>query len=213
MNEKESDWFWNKITLLSFICSIMVVYLHSDNTEQYYLDTATRTGEFVLFVETDVLQFFAQGAVPLFFFISGFLFFRNFNFNKLYEKYKSRFKGLLIPYLAWNMIYTFIVVLFSCIPVIRDNIGYRWVMSPITVIGILKGIFLYQYNSVFWFMFQLIIFVVISPILYGGLKNKHIGIIFIILISVVSLKIKNIPVFNSRMLMLYALGGYLSNVI
>lgn len=58
-------------------------------------------------------DFFPAFAVPLFFFISGFLFFHNINIDyiginwqtfKIYkEKIKKRIKSLLIPYLAWNL--------------------------------------------------------------------------------------------------------------
>ncbi len=210
MDERGTEWFWNKIMLLSYICSVMVVYLHSDNTEQYSIDTSTATGAFVWFLETDILQLLAKGAVPLFFFISGFLFFRNFGYSSIVSKYKSRFRGLLIPYISWNMIYTLVVILCSCIPVIRNHIGDRWVMNPITPLAIFKGVFFYQYNLIFWFMFQLILFVIVSPLLYTMLRQKYLGAVLQLLLLLCASKIVEIPVINFGMLLIYSLGGYLS---
>jgi fucose 4-O-acetylase-like acetyltransferase len=50
-------------------------------------------------------QVFGRISVPLFFFMSGFLFFLNvdkFNGYSYAKKLKSRAKTLLIPYLFWN---------------------------------------------------------------------------------------------------------------
>jgi fucose 4-O-acetylase-like acetyltransferase len=48
--------------------------------------------------------FFIHANVPVFFFISGFLFFYSVDFNTdVYKrKIKSRVKTLLIPYIIWN---------------------------------------------------------------------------------------------------------------
>lgn len=81
--------FSNKITVLSFILSISIVYIHSVWNVKNSLLTIVRLCFFNL----------QNICVPMFFFISGYLFYRNFSMDKLNYKYKKRLKTLVVPYL------------------------------------------------------------------------------------------------------------------
>jgi len=86
-----------KISWVTFIGNILIL-LHHANLTNIYPDQAT--GYYALF-----MGFFSKIAIPAmswFFFISGYLFFRNFDMSKLIGKWKSRIFSLLIPYLIWN---------------------------------------------------------------------------------------------------------------
>lgn len=209
MDKREAGWFWNKIALLSFICSIMVVYIHSDNTGQYSINEATGIGFFTIFLETKVLTLLTKGAVPLFFFVSGYLFYRNYSWSKIKEKYRSRVWSLLTPYLSWNTLYTIIVVFFSIVPFFYNIVSEHWLMNPISISEILRGVFLYQYNPIFWFIFQLILYVAISPILFGILKNRYIGITFLLLLMLYGFWVFSVPIIKIDMFLLYSFGAYL----
>lgn len=43
-------------------------------------------------------------SMAFFFFVSGFLFFYNFDISKIKNKYKSRVRSLLVPFILWNLI-------------------------------------------------------------------------------------------------------------
>ena len=58
---------------------------------------------------------------------------------------------------------------------------------PLTLTSILKGIFFYNCNVPFWFIFDLIIFSLASPLVFLIVKNKYVGISATVILSVVSL--------------------------
>jgi hypothetical protein len=59
--------------------------------------------------------------------------------------------------------------------------------DPLTLTSILKGIFFYGYNLPFWFLFDLILFSLAAPLVFLIIKNKYVGIGFVICLSIVSL--------------------------
>jgi fucose 4-O-acetylase-like acetyltransferase len=66
-------------------------------------------------------------AVPLFFFISGFLFFlniENFNLQSYGNKLQTRGKTLLIPYLFWNLFAIAIYSLITAIPASKAFVNH-----------------------------------------------------------------------------------------
>lgn len=108
--------------------------------------------------------------VPTFFFISGMLFFRNGpNLTKhdYIEKLKRRYHTLIIPYLLWNVIGLLFLLLkkspvTSAFPQYDDFALTPW--------NILKGFFAqphvdHPYDFPLWFIRNLIIIVLVSPLL------------------------------------------------
>ena len=101
MNTYLSD----KLKVVSFISMMLVIFLHA-----YNLIVRLKTGPVVIdrgynfFIQEFISQGLARIAVPLFFTISGYLFFLNLNgtLNEFKEKYRTRTKTLLIPYLFWS---------------------------------------------------------------------------------------------------------------
>ena len=87
----------NKLKNMSLFMTFFVVILHSNNLEN----------SSVLNVNTLVQNVIGQGivriAVPMFFVISGYLFFYKFkpSTEAFISKYKKRFKSLFIPYFIW----------------------------------------------------------------------------------------------------------------
>lgn len=103
------------ISALRFPLCIGIVLLHTIIVGQTYPYGITiENGEYRLL---DVVVYLSQReigdiAVPLFFFISGFLFFYKTNFTLSTYKHKicKRLRSLLIPYLLWNtlwLVFTF----------------------------------------------------------------------------------------------------------
>ena len=98
------------ITLLRFPLTVMVVFIHynmgvrgfSLHGETYGLD-APEWFRCVTALFSDVLP---RTAVPLFYIISGFLFFRGglFDSDVWRRKLRTRANTLLVPYLLWNVI-------------------------------------------------------------------------------------------------------------
>ena len=99
MEEKE---FRNKITCFSFFFSILVIWAHSYNGELFL--GKTHQGKTVLEAERFLGDVVGQMAVPGFFLLSAYLFYRNFHWRKLLCKWKSRAWSVLVPYFLWNEI-------------------------------------------------------------------------------------------------------------
>ena len=92
MREK---WFREHIWWMSFILSLMVVWVHSENVDLFLGEIGRES--LVYRLEFFFAQTLGQIAVPGFFMISAYLFYRNFQFSKTVSKWKSRCKSLLLP--------------------------------------------------------------------------------------------------------------------
>lgn len=151
-----------KIRNLSFLLALMVVWLHS-----------APGGELpFMFKLTSLTNHFCTCAVPTFFFISGFLFFHNYQVGKASQKLFRRVRGLLIPYLLWNFIASI------CWFLIAEMVGTEYVEPCSRYYGFQNYLSLFLTSghlSVFWFVRNLIVYAVLSPILYFTIRNKFVG--------------------------------------
>ena len=96
------------ISYLRFPLIVGVVFIHSNILVVKIQGEMIRFDNwpFVTFIMNLFSTVFADVCVPLFFFISGFLFFYNSDFTKetYLAKLKKRIKTLLVPYLIWNFV-------------------------------------------------------------------------------------------------------------
>ncbi|MCI1683077.1 MAG: acyltransferase [Bacteroides sp.] len=111
-------------------------------------------------------------AVPLFFFISAYLFFyhTSFSFESYKKKLKKRAHTLLIPYLFWNLVIIvghWMVTLLSPVQLtsgayklIEDYTWWDYLRSFWAVNGSMP------INGVLWFIRDLMIMMVLSPVVY-----------------------------------------------
>lgn len=207
-NEKK---FRNKIVFTTFILSILVVIIHSENIGQYSVTNDVLSGRVCIWIENSLVTSITKCAVPCFIFISGLLFYRNYTLNKMISKYKSRIRSIVIPYLLVNGFYTLIAVIGHFIPYVTNNLGENWSMESVTFSNILKGIFLFEYNKIFWFMLFLIVCISISPVIYIFIRNKYVGALVCFVVILVALCTEN---FTGKLYYLnfiyFILGGYLS---
>lgn len=160
----------NKFTIITFVCSVLVIYIHTFNLESYNI-TATSAGliaKFTYYFQT----FIASGlraVVPLFFFISGILFFRTYEPEKLIQKYKSRVHTILIPYIIWCTLYYLYEYIMTKLPIISAYISNTKI--NLSIIEWLSRIIINEYYTL-WFLKNLIVFIAITPILWYLLKEK-----------------------------------------
>lgn len=195
---------FQKLNMVSWICTIFVVYIHADNTSKYEL--CGMLGKAVYVFEAIICDSLISVAVPVFYLISGFLFFRNYTLKRTREKYNSRFYSIFIPYILWNSIYTMIAFFFSVTP-LRNIMGEAWVMNPVSLHNICLGIIKYKYLSVFWYMYYLILLIIVSPVVWVLIKNKYMGAIS--LITYLVLLCFKMP-YTYTGFFTYLLGGYMS---
>ena len=115
--------FHDQISWLMFLFSIFVIWVHSYNVDLF--SGGARDGIWSLAdrIENFVSVGLGQIAVPGFFLLSSYLFFRNFSWGKLTGKWKSRIFSVLIPYVVWNIIYYLGYMAASRFLAIRSVVG------------------------------------------------------------------------------------------
>lgn len=141
------------IIRFSLICG--VVFIHS----QYNIISES-------FIQTFLGEMVGRIAVPLFFCISGFLFFYKYTNNiEVYKsKIKKRIKSLLIPYFLWNTIAFLIYTL-----IYRTMEWGQFFSSYLAVEG--KG-GTSPADGPLWFIRNLFFVSLFSPIIYSIITNK-----------------------------------------
>lgn len=173
----------HKITYMHFILSVLVILIHSINNETRF--------EKLFSIDYGIGQF----AVPLFFVISGFLFFKNVgNVEDVKNKLNRRVHTLFVPFMLWNTIYYFIHLL------INPGLG-------IDFQELFQAAFNYKYNPAFWFMYQLILLSILSLLFIRVLRNKNRIVIFYIIIATFIIKEWDIPYVNEDAIIYYFTGA------
>lgn len=146
-------------------------------------------------------------AVPMFYMISGLLFFRTFEMKNLLSKWKSRVKSILIPYIIWCTLYYIYYLILTNMPVIKDMMNQEQV--SFSVMEWLRWLTTKEYYTL-WFLKNLIVFIALTPVIYGLLKEhcKKIPIGFVMLvISILALKHVSAGVFEG--MEYYLIGSYI----
>lgn len=197
--------FRNKITIYSFLAIIAVVFIHTYNLEVYHIsEDSVGLTRFVFYFESVAASLWTA-AVPMFFMISGFLMFRNFTWDKLWSKYQTRFFTVLIPYLLWNTIYYLYYILVTRVPFIQRMMNGNEVVE-ISLREWLSRLWTNEY-FVFWFLKDLIILIILTPVIYFFLRNSGkwpVGFVMLILSVYIGRHVPYWP-FN----ICYLLGAYI----
>lgn len=168
------------ISFLRFYLMIGVVFIHIFPDTIFESMNLIPSQKPIFYYTTRLFSFILpKVSVPLFFFISGFLFFYNIKFTKyIYlKKLTSRIKTIFIPYMIWI---TFFLSLYIFI---QNFLQY----SIFTPNNYLKNILLdfsftdylhaygvgeiYPFVGQFWFIRNLIVFIIITPFLFFIIKK------------------------------------------
>lgn len=105
------------LNAIRFPLACMVVIIHCKINEDKWIlpQYTTLTGEeFSTTIQILLSNILSGIAVPTFYLISGYFFFyrtEQFTKNIYLEKLKKRIHTLLIPYILWNILYIFIIIL------------------------------------------------------------------------------------------------------
>lgn len=171
MQEKR---FRNQVSWLMFLFSMLVIWVHSYNVELFAGNQWGPAWDRAAKMEKFLSVGIGQIAVPGFFMVSAYLFFRNFTWKKLQSKWKGRFFSVVVPYVAWNFLYYFGYVTATRLPAVQRIVGKDPI--PFNMEEIVNAILNYSYAPIFWYLYQLIFLILLSPVIYLLVKNKWIGI-------------------------------------
>lgn len=169
-----------RLNLLRFPLIVGVVFIHAYRTNVEFAggSVVINQGTSLVgdFLRNLVSQGFAQIAVPLFFLMSGFLFFRNFTWstNGYLEKIRSRIHTLLVPFVFWNIAALILVAIAQALPETatyfsgKNNpiASYNGLDYLSAIFGIGRMPISYQ----FWFLRDLMLLALATPAIYVAAK-------------------------------------------
>lgn len=196
-----------EINALRVLLVFLVIYIHEfgSQNEQY--------GLIGICVEN-----LARIAVPGFFIISGFFFFYNvdnFEYTEYYKKIHKRFFTLLIPYLFWNLWPLFMVIggnLFSIIFRGKSFDDLNYYLNSLFNNGLFRIFWSndsgYPNNWPLWYIRELIVMSLLSPLIYLLIKKLDIIYLSIILFLYIFIKMPMIPGLFPSSIVFFSLGSY-----
>ena len=153
------------IPLLKLLLILGVIVIHS-NIQNYIPSDYSNAGLNII----GYIVSLARASVPSFFIISGYLFFygvKKFTFGVYQEKIFRRAKTLLLPYILWNIfcaslfLFKVCVLKFPGLGIIENgNVDWIKFIEGFIFIEQADG---YPYAFAFWFIRNLIAFVILTP--------------------------------------------------
>lgn len=183
----------NTISFLRFPLAVLIAFLHFNLTGGIGIQGVKHginNPEWYYFVIRFISETLGALCVPSFFFISGFLLFGGKDFGKEIYKQKlvSRIRTLLIPYILWNLI-ALVWNLKRCIPYVSSF--YQPAEIQFSLSRLINTLFCYTYtngiivipslsnissgiypiNGPLWYVRDLMLLIIISPIIYKLIKT------------------------------------------
>lgn len=178
------------ISYLRFPLTLGIIFIHFDLIEHIFTYHGVQYGldrpSWYVFLINFFSEVLPQIGVPLFFIISGYLFFRRGNFtgSTYRQKLLKRARTLLVPYLLWNLV-AVLIHAFYLIPGLFPNAGQEQVcLTPLRLFHTFfanfpgQGIFVmpetvasnngfpYPINLPMWYVRDLMVMVLLSPVVY-----------------------------------------------
>lgn len=223
------------LNAIRFPLACMVVIIHCKINEDKWIlpQYTTLTGEeFSTTIQILFSNILSAIAVPTFYLISGYFFFyrtAQFTKNIYLEKLKKRIHTLLIPYILWNVLYIFIIILMkiaayfvkgkplsNIIVFFEDNNWLHmfwdckiWGTNKVNWLGYLTpstGPILIP----MWFIRDLIVLVLITPIIYFFIRKFKLWTIIVLGICYITGIWPNIHGFSITAVFFFSIGAYFS---
>ncbi|MFE3890698.1 acyltransferase family protein [Priestia sp. YIM B13446] len=202
------DKFSIKVTLISFIMSIFVIYIHANNLAYYGIENDFNSMAYK--IEQVVGSGIGGIAVPFFFMMAGYWFFR-FDLDKvnisqiISTKLKKKIFTLLIPYVLWNSFGMIFYMLVPRIPIFGGFMNGEAV--EINMENTINGIFLHANYFTFWYLRDLILLTFLTPFFAIVLKSKKVSIVILIAFSLIEMLGVDLIVFNTKSSLFFFFSG------
>ncbi|NRR31594.1 acyltransferase [Oxalobacteraceae bacterium] len=172
MLDKEQS---QRLSSIRFPLIVAVVFIHAYGSDVSVSGTTlglASTNALTGFIRDLISQGLARSAVPLFFLMSGYLFFLGFQASTKHylDKFSSRVQTLLIPFLIWNIATLLLNAAVQSLPATQAFVSgnnariadfglYEYANA---IFGIDRPPIAYQ----FWFIRDLMVVVLLSPLIY-----------------------------------------------
>ncbi|ABM03015.1 hypothetical protein Ping_1180 [Psychromonas ingrahamii 37] len=173
-----------RLDIIRFPLIVGVIFIHAIGSSVKLKNSNTgieQIGFISEFIQAFISNGLARIAVPLFFLISGYLFFLAFTWSleKYQSKVKSRLRTLVIPFLFWNAICILVFFIAQSIPstsvFFSGSNQYIATYNVFDFFNNLLGLNKSPISYQFWFIRDLIVMVILAPLFLLILNNKNIS--------------------------------------
>ncbi|MGC8494378.1 MAG: acyltransferase family protein, partial [Syntrophobacteraceae bacterium] len=205
-----------RIRIIRFPLILGVIFIHNygyPGVAGHGAGAAPPIPASALFIENLFSNGFARIAVPLFYIMSGYLFFNDFNGfpGKYVGRFKRRASSLLVPFLLWNVGLLILYIILQSFqstriflalqtkPLINYSV-YEYIRA---IFGIVRDPISYQ----FWFIRDLMILVLLSPVIHYMATRLRNGTLCICIILWL---LNTDTLINNEALLFFFLGSYLA---
>jgi len=209
----------SRIVVLRFPLIVGVVFIHNFMTTVKMAQgpaATVHTDAWVDFVRYFISQGLARVCVPIFFLISGYLFFLgDWSWEKYGSKLRRRVSTLLVPLLFWNLASIAIFAIAQAVPATAVYFaGTAWPpvrsFTALDYGNALLGITKMPIDYPMWFIRDLIVLVLLAPVIQVFLARR-VAPLFLVVLAALWFTGKW-PVFypSVEATLFFCLGGYLS---
>lgn len=208
---KRTDTLSKAISLMQIPAVAIIILLHSYTTARGEISETNST--IYYYISYLLSMEIGNMGVPLYFTISGILFFNNYiNIYSYKTKIKSRIKTLVTPYFCWNLITLMILLVLQNIEVTRTHFsGNNKLILDYSITDFLKAFWDKGSGtpvlSPYWYIRNLFILQLFSPIIFifiQHLKTAYLIIVFGVWIITPTLTFTYTSIFY------FSLGAYFS---
>lgn len=162
------------IDFLRFPLIVGVIFIHNYNSTILVEGKELGSSSFMptyYYISNLFSEVIGRLSVPTFFFISGLLFFwhSEFNYNVYNKKIKKRIHTLLIPYVFWNLLHLilyYIIYRLYTNWVVGTDYNFCYIIKSLWGSFNIDGIITSPISYQFWFIRDLMIMIIISPIIH-----------------------------------------------
>lgn len=207
-----NDFLSKKLTFFSFWLIVLVVLLHSLNIDYKSCDTVLCTVQYLLSLKL------GEVAVPLFFFVTGYLYFLKTDITKKLDvtffinNTKKRFRTILAPYISWCVFWFLFLYSIQMLPVVENYFSKP--LYRMSVTEQFFHLFIEPLNYPFWFLRELMLILLITPIVFLLIKYFKIKILVLLFFSAFFMKslyqINGISIYIIIPLFYFSSGAFFS---
>lgn len=199
-----------KLKAISFFATFMVTYIHSSNVlVRFPSEYLVSEKGYSYFIQEFISQGLTRVAVPLFFAISGYLFFLNIKGepHEFFLKIKKRAKTLVIPYLFWSLLSLLIFFILQSLP-FSEKFFTSKLVRDLSANELLSSVFLNPLSYPLWFIRDLIMLALVSPLIYLAVRYlKYLSILLLLPAWIFGF---NFVIFFEEALFFFVCGSFLS---
>lgn len=196
-----------------------IIFVHASGTTMRYADKEIGLTQTSFAIEF-IIKFISDGvarAVPMFFLISGYLFFTGLERSKekYFVKLKSRVKSLLVPFVFWNIFTLLIIAIVQTLPAtqiyLTDRIPSVVSFSGFDYLNAIFGVDQYPIAYQFWFIRDLMVLVLLAPLI--KILLEYLATPFMVLVFIYwFLGVWPVYIPSSVGLLFFSLGAYLATL-